>query len=148
MEAVHRIAREDVRLIVFGSVTPELKEKVAALADGTTVQYIGWVQAKDSYQYFAAADLLVFPGRHSVFWEQAAAQGIPMLVKEWPGTKHVDVGGNVRFLTRDSAEEIEGEIRLLLEQPQTYESMKAAARQEGMKTFSYREIALRSIKAR
>lgn len=145
MEAVQKINRPDVKLIVFGSVTPELKEKVSALADGRKVQYIGWVLAKDSYQYFAAADLVVFPGRHSVFWEQVAAQGVPMLVKKWPGTTHVDVGGNVRFLTEDSAEEIEGAIRQLLDAPEAYAEMKAAAQQEGMKTFSYREIARRSV---
>lgn len=147
MEAVKRIDRPDVKLIVFGSVTKELKERVNALADGKKVQYIGWVLAKDSYKYFAAADLVVFPGRHSVFWEQVAAQGIPMLCKKWDGTTHVDAGGNVRFLTRDSAEEIEGEIRRLLDAPGEYAEMKAIAQREGMKTFSYRDIAARSIKA-
>ncbi len=145
MEAVQKIDRPDVKLIVFGSVTQELKDKVNALADGKKVQYIGWVQAKDSYQYFAAADLVVFPGRHSVFWEQVAAQGIPMLCKKWDGTTHVDVGGNVRFLTKDSVEEIEGEICRLLENSEEYNTMLEVAQREGMKVFSYREIAKRSI---
>ena len=113
MEAVRNIKSEKVKLIVFGSVAPELKEKVETLADGKKVQYIGWIQARDSYQYFAAADLVVFPGRHSVFWEQVAAQGIPMLCKDLPGTHHVDVGGNVRFLNEDSEKEIRKEINEL-----------------------------------
>lgn len=145
MEAVQKIDTPKAKLIVFGSVTPELKNKVAALADGKKVKYIGWIQAKDSYDYFAAADLVVFPGRHSVFWEQVAAQGIPMLCKKWDGTTHVDVGGNVRFLTQDSVEEIEGEIRRLLDNPVEYAAMKEVALREGMKVFSYHEIAKRSI---
>lgn len=145
MEAVRRINRPDVKLIVFGSVTPELKERVNALADGNTVQYIGWVQAKDSYRYFAAADLVVFPGRHSVFWEQVAAQGIPMLCKAWDGTTHVDVGGNVRFLTQDSVDEIEAEILRLVDSPETFAQMRRVAENEGKKYFLYSDIAKRSI---
>lgn len=143
MEAVQKIDREDVKLIVFGSVTQELKEKVNALADGKKVQYIGWVQAKDSYKYFAAADLMVFPGRHSVFWEQVVAQGRPMLCKEWPGTTHVNVNGNVRFLTQDSTEEICTEIEKLLD-PQEYQKMYDLA-QKARPEFLYSDIARRSI---
>lgn len=143
MEAVQKIDREDVKLIVFGSVTQELKEKVNALADGKKVQYIGWVQAKDSYKYFAAADLMVFPGRHSVFWEQVVAQGRPMLCKEWPGTTHVNVNGNVRFLTQDSTEEIRTEIEKLLD-PQEYQKMHDLA-QKARPEFLYSDIARRSI---
>lgn len=145
MEAVQKIPNEKVRLIVFGSVAHDLKEKVEALTDGPKVQYIGWVQAKDSYHYFAAADLVVFPGRHSVFWEQVAAQGIPMLVKDWPGTHHVDLGGNVRFLTEDSAEEIRLAIENLVNHPEEYRQMKSIAVEKGMKEFSYKQIARNAI---
>ncbi len=141
MEAVKRIGTPRVKLIVFGSVTQELMEQVKALADGEKVQYIGWVLAKDSYKYFAAAELVVFPGRHSVFWEQVAAQGIPMLCKEWAGTTHVDAGGNVKFLTQDSVDEIQAEIEHLLTHPEAYAEMKQIATQKGAVAFSYRHIA-------
>ena len=145
MEAVQKIKNLKVKLIVFGSITTDLKEKVNALADGEKVQSIGWIQAKDSYQYFAAADLVVFPGRHSVFWEQVAAQGIPMLCKKWDGTTHVDVGGNVRFLEKDSADEIQVAIEELLNQPEKYQQMKRVAVEQGKKTFLYSDIAKRCI---
>lgn len=145
MKAVQNIKSHKVRLIVFGSVTPELQSQVSALSDGNKVQYIGWVQSSDSYQYFAAADLVVFPGRHSVFWEQVAGQGIPMLVKDWPGTHHVDLGGNVHFLTQDSVGEIQAEIEHLVEYPQEYQEMKRIAQEKGTDVFSYRSIAQRAI---
>ena len=145
MEAVQSIKNHQVKLIVFGSVTPELKEKVKALADGVKVQYIGWIRSEESYRYFAASDLVVFPGRHSVFWEQVAAQGIPMLVKDWPGTHHIDLGGNVYFLKEDSAEEIQEEIEALIEHPQTYQKMKSVAVEKGMQAFSYSHIARAAI---
>ena len=111
----------------------------------TGLQYIGWVESKDSYAYFAAADLVVFPGRHSVFWEQVAAQGIPMLVKSWDGTHHVDLGGNVRFLYEDSVAEIQGELERLLEDPERLAQMKRVAVEKGMRTFSYNDISQRAI---
>ena len=61
MQAVHRIKSENLRLIVFGSVTQELMGQVKELADGVRVQYIGWIQSKDSYDYFEAANLVIFP---------------------------------------------------------------------------------------
>lgn len=145
MQAVQSIPREKLRLIVFGSVSQELMDQVKALADGNKVQYIGWIQSAESYDYYEAADLVVFPGRHSVMWEQVTGQGVPMLVKEWPGTKHVDLGGNVRFLTQDSAEEIRTQIETLMDDPAQYEAMKRVAREKGMQVFSYRQIAKRAI---
>lgn len=146
MQAVKKINRDNVRLIVFGSVTQELAEQVKSLADGDKVQYIGWITSKDTYDYFEAADLVVFPGRHSVMWEQATGQGKPMIVKDWPGTHHVDVGGNVLFLTSDSEEEIIFYINRLLCNSEEYIKMCDVARTRGMNLFSYEEIAKRSIK--
>ncbi len=145
MQAVQNIKNEHIKLIVFGSVTPELKAQVEELADGKRVQYIGWVQAKDSYEYFAAADLVVFPGRHSVFWEQVAAQGVPMLCKRWDGTTHVDLGGNVKFLAEDSVEEIQTAIEEITNEADVYMEMKHIAVERGMKEFAYSDIAKRSI---
>lgn len=145
MQAVQNIQNEHLRLIVFGSVTQELIDKVKALADGVKVQYIGWIQSKDSYDYFEAADLVVFPGRHSVMWEQVTGQGKPMLVKDWPGTHHVDLGGNVDFLSKDSVEEIHEKIQDLITNPEKYKKMKSVAEEKGMIVFSYYDIAKRAI---
>lgn len=145
MEAVRNITNPKVKLIVFGSVTDDLKERVQTLSDGKKVQYIGWLQSAQSYEYFAMAQLVVFPGRHSVFWEQVTGQGIPMLVKDWPGTHHVDLGGNVEFLKQDSSEEIQEKIEAIVSNPAYYQRMRMVAKEKGMKIFSYKEIARRSI---
>ncbi len=144
MEAVAKIENPKVKLIVFGSVAPDLRDKVNALTVENKVKYIGWVQAKDSYAHFAASDLVVFPGRHSVFWEQVVAQGIPMLVKFWDGTTHVDCGGNVRFLRDDSVDEIKKNIEDLVFTEQYSQMLEAADRAK--KGFLYSDIAERSIR--
>lgn len=147
MEAVKRLDKKySVKLIVFGSVIDALKEKVEALSDGKIVNYIGWVQSDDSYQYFAAADLVVFPGRHSVFWEQVVGIGKPLIVKYWDGTTHVQVDGNAEFLKKDSVEEIEAMLRKLLDNNRTaYNQMLCNAQGDAKKRFSYRDIARRSV---
>ena len=144
MQAVRNIPNEHLKLIVFGSVTQELSRQVNELADGTRIQYIGWLQAKDTYEYVEAADLFVFPGRHSVFWEQVAGQGKPMIVKDWPGTHHVDLGGNVIFLKKDSVQEIQAGIESILNNPDKFSAMQRAAA-KGISFFSYSDISNRAI---
>lgn len=141
MQAVKEIKREGLKLLVFGSIEEELKERLLALCDGEKIQYIGWAKGEQSYEYFATADLVVFPGRHSVYWEQVAAQGIPMLCKYWDGTTHVDIGGNVTFLMEDSVEVMKEKILELLDEPEKYEQMKKSAESDRRHAFSYRLIA-------
>ncbi len=143
MEAINEIKNQNVKLIVFGSVDENLKPKVNQLVDEEKVQYIGWVDANESYALFAAADLVVFPGRHSVFWEQVVGQGIPMVVKYWRGTTHVDVCENVKFLYNDSKEEIKETISEIM-QDDVYDKMKKNAI-NASKQFRYSDIAKRSI---
>ena len=147
MKAVRHIDSPHLKLIVFGSIDKSLQDQVEQLTDHDRIQYIGWAKGNQSYDYFAMADLVCFPGRHSVYWEQVAGLGIPMLCKDWPGTHHVDLGGNVVFLERDEEQLLEEKIREIAENPEKYERMKRAAAEKGMKEFSYKEIARRSAGA-
>lgn len=146
MQALHNLNSNKVKLIVFGSVASELKQEVLALSDGIKVQYIGWIDSEKSYYYFAAADLVIFPGRHSVFWEQVAGMGIPMVCKYWEGTTHVDFGGNVKFLRKDSVSEIQNVIEEIIDNEEVYNEMLKVSQGEGKKAFLYQEIAERAIK--
>lgn len=145
MEAVKNINKDNVKLLIFGSVSEELQSKVEALADNVKVQYIGWIKAEDSYDYFAASDLVVFPGRHSVFWEQVVAQGIPMMCKHWDGTTHIDIGGNVMFLYEDSVEEIQKVIEDMLINKSVYRVLKESAQSNRKNEFLYGTISAKSI---
>lgn len=140
MRAVGEMDDPRVKLFVFGSVEPALQKELNALCNDR-VRYLGWIKPDDTYGYFAAADLVVFPGRHSVFWEQVAGMGIPLIVKHWQGTTHVDCGGNARFLANDSLDEMH---RVLREAMQGYDAMQQAAKQAA-EQFSYEYIAVRSL---
>lgn len=145
MQAVKQIQGKKVKLLVFGSIEEQLKEKVEKLCDGRKIQYIGWAKGNQSYRYFAAADLVVFPGRHSVYWEQVAGLGIPMVCKYWEGTTHVELGGNVEFIHEDSVECIENILKEIINRPDKYQEMKDVAEKKGMEVFSYNRISERAI---
>ena len=145
MKAVKQLDQDNIKLLVFGSIVDELKNDLLSLVDDNKIQYIGWIPSDDSYKYFGAADLAVFPGRHSVFWEQVTGMGIPMIVKYWEGTTHVNVGGNCLFLYKDTTEEISEKIIEVIDNPDVYQKMKRIAEKEGIERFSYLKIARRSI---
>ncbi|QSX09273.1 glycosyltransferase family 4 protein [Alkalibacter rhizosphaerae] len=146
IKAVKSIKDYNVKLIVFGSIVDELKNEIEELVDSNKVYYAGWLNTEESYKYFSSADLVVFPGRHSVFWEQITGMGIPLIIKYWNGTTHVDLGGNCKFLHNDSVEEIKASIEEILKNDKSeYKKMKRIAKNNESKKFLYSEIAKRSI---
>ncbi len=77
MSAVARISRPDIKLIVFGTPNEDLADDFSTLGECENIRAVGWVDAEKVYDYLLAADLAVFPGTHSVFWEQAVGTGSP-----------------------------------------------------------------------
>lgn len=144
MKAIDSIPDLNLKLIVFGSVASDLKEKIADLST-EKVKYIGWVNPQDVYKYFYAADLIVFPGLHSVFWEQAVGLGKPCVFKYLEGFTHIDLDGNCKFLYKDSVDEMITVINGILNDKYLFKHMKTVASAKGMEVFSYEKIARRSI---
>lgn len=145
MDAVVRLAkRYDVKLMIFGSVDEGngFKDQFMSRCDGKTVIYTGWIQSKESYNYFEAADLIVFPGLHSVLWEQAVGQGKPCVFNRIEGQTHVDLGGNCMFVKDGSVDEFE---KVLEQSLDNIESLGMVAREKGIPYFSYYEIAKRAL---
>ncbi len=144
MEAVNDINIPNLKLIVFGSVIPELKAKFNSLLS-EKVKYIGWIPSDDTYKYFSASNLIVFPGLHSVYWEQAVGLGKPCVFRHMEGFTHIDLGGNCKFLYDDSVDEIKKVIFEIIDDYELYEQMVSIAMSKGMEVFSYNKIAQKSI---
>jgi len=145
MKVVAELKDSKVKLIVYGSVIPEMKEQVNYLAENESIEYIGWINNDQSYQLFSAADLVVFPGRHSVYWEQVVAMGTPMVVKYWNGTTHIDIGGNCEFLYEDTEEELSTVLKKIIYNPKNYDEMLQNAQKNKRTDFLYSRIAEKSI---
>ena len=91
-----------------------------------------------------AADLVVFPGTHSVLWEQACACKVPCLFEKWDGMEHVNNGGNSRFIYPVDKSTLKSEIEKLLF-TQDYYNMKKVAQSEATDIFLYSKIAEKSL---
>lgn len=131
----------DTVLVIFGSVASEIKEKFFSSINHNNIKYIPWLNVQESYNLFAISDLVIFPGRHSIYWEQVAGCGIPLLVKKWDGTTHVNIHDNALFLEEGTVEEMIQKIKLILFNLDFYkENAKKAAN-----NFSYTNIARKSL---
>lgn len=135
-----------IKLVVFGSVVPELKEEFDQLTKNKNIIYIGWINATDVYDYYAAADLAFFPGKHSVLWEQAVGLGIPCVFRKMEGFTHVDLGGNCVMLETVSEQTMRESIEKIYGNKKFYTDMKKITLEKGMEEFSYKKIAERSIR--
>lgn len=141
MEAVNQM--EGIKLLVFGNVLDDIKEEFEKqLSD--KVQWVGFIPSDDAYNYFFAADLVVFPGQHSVLWEQACACKVPCAFAHWDGMEHVNNGGNACFIDDISVDGIKRCIESLKRTP-AYEKMKECAESEKTDIYLYSNIARKSL---
>lgn len=141
MKAVNELDCKKVVLLVFGSVTPELKEAFEKQLS-ENVKYIGWKDAKELYAEFAAADILIFPGLHSVLWEQTVAMGKPCIFKKIDGATHIDIGGNCLYFEEDAVKEYKEKITTAISK---IEELKKNAMKDEREQFLYSNIARKSI---
>ena len=98
MRAVIATKSSKVKMLIFGSVTEDLKCEFEKLTEDPRIVFAGWQNALSTYEIMAASNLIVFPGLHSVMWEQAVAIGIPCIFRDIEGFHHVDLGGNADFV--------------------------------------------------
>lgn len=145
VDAISGLKNKNVYLLIFGSLTKDVEEYCSTKFNDN-VKFIGWVDSKQVYPYFLSADLAVFPGTHSVLWEQAMSCGIPGVFKDWEGGfGHIDCGGNAILLKDISIDSLAGTIGRLANDKSVYEKMKQIAEDKARKEFSYIEIAKKSI---
>lgn len=146
MEAIATIKEENIKLLIFGEVDEEIKDIFKKWSSSKKIYILGWIPGDQVYKYFLASDLAVFPGQHSVLWEQACGCGIPCMFKKWPGMHHVDVGGNSFFLNdAEDVEIIKNDIYRIYIDKERYKKMKKIAIEKGIPAFSYAQIARRAI---
>lgn len=141
MEAVNRI--ENVKLIVFGEIESNVQEQIDKQRSNKNI-LIGWIPAEKTYDYYLAADLVCFPGTHSVMWEQACACKVPCLFAQWTGMDHVNNGGNSEFINNITVEGLRSKIEEL-RFTEKYYDMKKNAESHKTDIYLYSAIAKKSL---
>lgn len=138
-------AADGIKLLVFGSVLEDVKEEFEAILEQSKkIIYIGWVDSSAVYDYFLAADLVAFPGTHSVLWEQACACKVPALFMDWDGMRHVNQNGNAILVKDISSIGLKKELEALKFTEQYFE-MKKCAESSETDIFLYSHIAKKAI---
>ena len=146
LEAVDLMG-DELYLIVFGKFSEAMMDKCMKYMNKPSVKNIGWISPDDVYKYFTASDMGVFPGTHSVLWEQACASGLPCIFKDWDGGfNHVDCGGNCIMLYGDvTTHAIMDAINKIISDKNLFLAMRKVAQEVAKPIFSYSVIARRSV---
>ena len=128
-----------VKLLVFGNVADNYKGEIEKSINENVIM-LGWMNTKEINDVFLASDIAVFPGQHSVLWEQACACKIPCLFAYWDGMNHLNNGGNCAFICADSVEAIRNSI-MKYANTDAYEALREKADSPLTDVFLYKNIA-------
>lgn len=135
---------QKVKLLIFGKVQKGLNKFEDILSHSDNIIYIGWIPSDRVYDYFLSADLVCFPGSHSVLWEQACASKVPCACAHFSGMEHVNNGGNCILLDEDNASYLRKTIEELIF-TEKYFSMREVAQSSKTDVFLYSKIAEKSL---
>ena len=141
IKAVEKL--DHVKLLVFGKVADDYKEEIDKSLNCNT-HLVGWLDSRSIYGCLLAADMAVFPGQHSVLWEQACACKIPCLFAYWDGMDHINNGGNSAYIYDLTPKGIEDAIESCIF-TEKYYKMLEVARSKATDIYSYLDIAKKSI---
>lgn len=144
-EAVARSRFQHIKMLIFGSIREDLAETFARLKS-ERIQCVGWLPSNEVYRYFYAADLVAFPGLHSVLWEQAVASQVPCAFSLIKGFEHVDIGGNCVLMEGKTADYYQALVEKLYNDKAFYAALLDKAKSEESKKFLYSTIAEKVIK--
>lgn len=143
-EAVNRCVIKKIKIIIFGSIRDDMKEVFDQLSSDR-IQCIGWVPSNEVYRYFYAADIVMFPGLHSVLWEQAVASQVPCAFSRIKGFEHIDIGGNCVLMDGKSVEYYKTLIERLYNDKAFYKTLYDNAHTDKSHQFLYSHIAQKVI---
>lgn len=136
-----------MHLLVFGQPDPSVRTALAAINVHPNVHLQGWMRAKEIYKMFLAADLAIFPGTHSVLWEEAIGHGLGVVAHHWPGVHHLDLGGNLKFIHDASPPALDALLReLWRDDVSMVRAMTGVAAEKGPRVFSFSAIAAQAIR--
>lgn len=142
LSAFKTIKSDKIRLLLFGTANEEINKIIEnAVNSDNRIRFIGWLDSTSIYRYLFGTDVAVYPGTHSVLWEQTIGMGIPTIIKKWSGFDHLEINDSVKSYPDITIKDIQDGILDFINNLEYY-------RQEGkknMEIFSYDKIAVKSI---
>lgn len=136
---------ENMHLLVFGQPDAEVQERLGRIDADPAVKFAGWIPAAEISATLLAGDLAIFPGTHSVLWEQAIGLGLPAVFHRWPGMEHLDLDGNALFIDDAGRSTLEALLETLALDTGPIPEMAAIAGKRGPSRFTYSAIAAKAL---
>lgn len=130
-------------LIIFGSFTADVKATISEHLEQFNIHYIGNLDGETIYRTIIASDLAIYPGQHSVLWDNTVACGTPLCVRRWEGMDYFDINGNCKYIKEGSVEEMKHLLEGLSKS--SIDAMRIAAQGKAKLKFSATEIAIRIL---
>ena len=145
MKVISKSDKKNIKLLIFGTVSSEYKDVFDELCKDEKIIFVGWKTVEETYDIIEAADIVIFPGLHSVLWEQAVGQGRVCILRDIEGFHHVDFGGNVVFINASSENDYGKPIFGIIDDLSVFKKMDSIAKSDNRKKFLYSSIAQKII---
>ncbi len=127
VRAFKQLEKPNLILVIYGNIVDAFKDEFEPEIRDDRIRYIGFLSGKEVYDMFLSCDLAVFPGGHSVLWEQAVACRIPSVFQYREGLTHVNINGNCDFFHGSTEDEILKTLKDVIESDNKYLEMKESA---------------------
>ncbi len=145
LSAFVKMGRPDAHIILFGKLFDDVQEEVLEFVNANdNIHYLGFIAGNDVKKYLIASDFGVFPGRHSVIWEEAIGCGLPCIFGKYPGSNHMDICGNAFLFDDPQEEDILAIMKKTVEDEEYYRTLKGNAI-KASDSLSYYTIAKKSL---
>lgn len=147
-EAFRRLDNDGWWLMYVGSMGPDLRASVETAAGETErIVFTGFISGDEVLEHIAASDLAVYPGAHSVLWEQTVCLGVPAIFyEEQQGDAAHLSDGNALFVHHGDAEEILGCLKQLCFDEALLIRMGEQARRYAKENLSYDKTAEKALR--
>ncbi len=147
-EAFRRLDNANWWLMYVGSLEADIRERIEQAAGETEqIIYTGFLSGNEVLEHIAASDLAVYPGAHSVLWEQTVCLGIPAIFyEEHSGDAAHLSDRNALFIHHGDAEEILDRLQKLCADKALLIQMGKRARQYAESNLSYDKTAEKALR--
>lgn len=147
IKAFKTLPNDNTRLILFGSISDEIKEDFCKeISENNHIIYLGYIDSSLCNRFFFASDFAVFPGLHSVLWEESTGCGLPGLFGRYSENDHINICDNcIQIDLAASVEEIAIILHKVLTDLKYFADLKIAATKAAL-SLSYFDIAKKSIR--
>jgi hypothetical protein len=139
-----KYSNDDFVLIIFGSINDTLNLEFNSLLSNKII-YIGWLNSSEITYLLTKSSYIVFPGRHSVLWEEALALKKPLLIPKINDYSYLNINGNTAFFDSNNLLGIDFALKTYIFNVQNYNIQIQKALKIDVNQFYYSNIAKKSL---